>query len=47
MLEMSVWIGTYILQGSGTVFDHDVTLFAENYTPVDSTSIPTGETYYM
>ena len=30
-------------EGSGTTEDHELTLMASNYTPVDSTLIPTGE----
>jgi aldose 1-epimerase len=30
-------------QGSGTILDHELTLFASNYTPIDSGLIPTGE----
>ena len=30
-------------QGSGTVLDHEVTLHAQRFTPVDKESIPTGE----
>ncbi|XP_062580892.1 galactose mutarotase-like isoform X1 [Saccostrea cucullata] len=29
-------------QGSGNIFGHNVTIMADQYTPVDSTSIPTG-----
>ncbi|HEV7281025.1 MAG TPA: aldose epimerase family protein [Pirellulaceae bacterium] len=29
--------------GSGTILDHELTLAAEQYLPVDETSIPTGE----
>ncbi|MEC7264399.1 MAG: aldose epimerase family protein [Bacteroidota bacterium] len=30
-------------EGSGTILNHEVTLFADAYTPVDSGLIPTGE----
>ncbi|MDB5297198.1 MAG: Aldose 1-epimerase, partial [Phycisphaerales bacterium] len=30
-------------EGSDTIKDHVLTLFADRYTPVDDTSIPTGE----
>lgn len=30
-------------QGSGTINDHVVSIYADNYTPVDSTLIPTGK----
>ncbi len=30
-------------EGSGTILDEDVTLYADKYTPVDSGLIPTGE----
>jgi aldose 1-epimerase len=29
--------------GNGNILDHEVTLFASNYTPTDATMIPTGE----
>lgn len=31
------------LAGAGDVFNHSVTIFADRYTPVDDTLIPTGE----
>lgn len=33
----------YNLAGTGTILDHELTLDAPQYTPVDSTLIPTGE----
>ncbi len=30
-------------EGSGTVYDHQLQLYASRYTPVDETAIPTGE----
>ena len=30
-------------QGNGNILSHDMTIIADNYTPVDSTLIPTGE----
>ncbi len=29
--------------GNGTILDHQLTLYADNFTPIDSTLIPTGE----
>ena len=30
-------------QGNGNILNHELTIIADNYTPVDSTLIPTGE----
>ncbi|XP_044229041.1 aldose 1-epimerase isoform X2 [Thunnus albacares] len=34
---------TYTLQGAADIYDHEVSISAQSYLPVDDTSIPTGE----
>lgn len=34
-------------QGSGTILNHSVMIYADKYTPVDSTLIPTGKIEYV